>query len=115
MKNLILLTAVLYVSACAGTPTVKSIAGVYEVRADGNIWRTVFLANGVAEYYTNDKKYSETSWAISPDGEILSERKDGFAGVYVLNKDGSLTRVAHIDRTMKRVPLKRQVRILKIK
>jgi|TARA_B100000959_G_C14711956_1_gene513302 hypothetical protein len=115
MKNLILLIAVLFVSACAATPTVKSVVGVYGVKADGNIWRTVFLEDGVAEYFVNDEKYSETNWTISKDGEILSERKDGFIGVYGINKDGSLTRVAHIDRAGERVPVKVQVTIDKIK
>ena len=47
MKNIILLIAVMVLSACASMPTVKSVAGTYEGAEVGITVRLVFLENGV--------------------------------------------------------------------
>ena len=58
MKNLILLISVMVLSACASMPTIKSVAGTYEGKKDGNTVKLVLLKNGIAEFYDNGKKYS---------------------------------------------------------
>ena len=43
MKNIILLIAVMVLSACASVPTVKSVLGTYERIEDGDTQRYVLL------------------------------------------------------------------------
>ena len=102
MKNLLLVTVILLVGACAATPTITSVAGEYEIKDDRfttvQIYRPVFLENGVYQDYVNGKKTGEEyKWTISKEGEIHIEWEDGDIGVYRVNKDGSITWIAEID------------------
>ena len=56
MKNLILLIAVMVIGACASMPAMKSVAGTYELKIDGDTYRSVLLENGIVESYKNGKK-----------------------------------------------------------
>ena len=73
MKNIILLIAVMVVSAYATTSTVKSVAGTYELKKDGDTYRGVLRENGISEGYINGKKYEEGKWRISKEGEMFRE------------------------------------------
>ena len=96
MKNLILLIAVIIVSACASVPTVESMAGTYEGKKDGDTYRTVLLENGVSEYYENGKKVEEGKWSISKEGEMHIIDDVGDILVLSINKDESITYIAEI-------------------
>jgi hypothetical protein len=90
------------VGACAATHTIKSVAGEYEIKEDRfttvQIYRPVFLENGVYQEYVNGKKTGEEyKWAISKEGEIRIEWEDGDIGVYSVNKDGGITWIAEIN------------------
>jgi len=118
MKNLILLIAVLIVSACASMPTVKSVAGTYEGKNDdGDIMRMVLLKNGVVEGYVNGKKKEgEDKWKITKEGELHGTDPDG-ALVFRINKDRSITVIAGIPKDGKRIdiPKEQQLTFKKIK
>ena len=97
MKNIILLTTIMLLSACATTPTMKSVAGTYERKdGDSDHNRRVFLDNGVAEYYVNDIKQRDDRWKITKNGElhILHIERVGWVSVFSINKNGSLTSIA---------------------
>ena len=97
MKNIILLTTIMFLGACATTPTMKSVAGTYERKdGDSDHNRRVFLDNGVAEYYVNDIKQRDDRWKITKNGELHIERV-GWVSVFSINKNGSLTSIATID------------------
>ena len=100
MKNTLLLTAVLLLAACATVPTMTSVAGEYENKEGEDIYRCVFLENGVAYQYVNGKKENELKWEIV-DGEIRVIFEEGIA-VYSVNFDGSMTFIAIIDKDGKR-------------
>jgi len=68
--------------------------GAYEYIIDGDTYRDVFLENGIAEGYKNDKKEEEANWSISKEGEIHAEFKDGFVVIGRINLDGSITAIA---------------------
>ena len=107
MKNLILLIAVLIVSACATTSTVKCVAGVYEIKVDEGrrikgvkqreAYRMVFLENGISEWYKNSDKRAEAKWSIV-NGELHIVDKYGDTAVCRINKDGNITVIARINR-----------------
>ena len=69
MKNIILIISVLFISACASVPAVKSVAGTYELKKDGDTLRAVFLENGASQAYKNGEKDGEGKWSVV-DGEI---------------------------------------------
>ena len=102
MKNIILLITVMVLSACATTSTVKSVAGTYELKIDGDTYRSVLLENGIVESYKNGKKRSEAKWKISKEGELYVTSSDGFIVVYRINKDRSITVIAFISKDGKR-------------
>ena len=65
------------VSGCATTPvitpTMKSVAGTYELTQSGDIWRSVLLDNGTFEDYKkgNKREYPGVpKWEITKDGEL---------------------------------------------
>ena len=94
MKNIILLITIMFVSACATTSTVKSVAGTYEAKKDGDTYRAVLLKNGIAEGYENGKKREEEAkWKVV-DGEIHITEPIGYILVFRINKDGSITLIA---------------------
>ena len=97
MKNLILMIAVLVLSACASMPTMKIVAGTYELKADGYTEKEIFLENGIAEIYQNGKKDEEEyKWKLV-DGQIYEETIDGNIIVYRINEDGSITSIAFMN------------------
>ena len=103
MKNILLVIGILLVCACVATPTIKGVAGEYEIKDDrfttAQIYRPIFLENGVYQDYVNGKKTGEEyKWIISKEGEIQVEWGDGDIGVYRVNKDGSITWIAEIDK-----------------
>jgi len=71
--------------------------GAYEYIIDGDTYRDVFLENGIAESYKNDKKEEEANWSISKEGEIHLEVKKGFVAIGRINPDGSITAFAVIE------------------
>ena len=100
MNKILILIVVLVIGACATTPTMKSVAGEYENKEGEDIYRCVFLENGVAYQYVNGKKENELKWEIV-DGEIRVIFEEGIA-VYSVNFDGSMTFIAIIDKDGKR-------------
>jgi len=124
MKNLILLIAVMVLSACATTSTMKSVAGTYELKKDGDTYRGVLLENGISEGYINGKKYEEGKWRISKEGEmhlsnspVRGSVAKGYTEVCRINKDGSITLIAVIPKDGKRtdIPKENQFTSKKIK
>ena len=102
VKAVLTLIAVLFVGACSSALRDR-VVGTYEFKRDGNTGRLVLLVkNRVTEAYINGKKYNEGKWGKNIDGEILVEDKDGNVGVLGINKDGSLTLIAEIDKDGKR-------------
>ena len=125
MKNIILLIAVMVLSACATTSTKpvkeltlrEKVVGEYEDKLDGNTGRLVLLDNGIVEGYINGKKRSEGKWKLTKDGEIHVTDSDGDILVCRINKDGSITSIARILKDGKRRddPKQRQDTFKKIK
>ena len=94
----------------------KSVAE-YEEKKDGDTYRVVLLENGVFEDYLNGKKEEEEDkWKIV-DGEIHVTDISGTSDVVRINKDGSITYIASIDKDGKRedIPKEDQHTIKKIK
>ena len=106
MKNIILLIAVMVLSACATTSTkpVKELTpeqkllGEYEWKNENGItFKQVFLDNGIYEWYENGKKEeAEFKWSIVK-GEIHVLRESGDIAVWSINKDRSITNIAIIS------------------
>ena len=69
--------------------------------SDGDTGRLIFLDNGFAEHYTNGKKDEEGKWKVV-DGEIHLTAPNGNISVGRINKDGSITAIATIDKDGKR-------------
>ena len=118
MKNLILLIAVMVLSACASMPTVKSVTGAYEHKRGEDTFRMVFLENGISERYANGKKEEkEGKWKISEEGELHDTYSNTYIWFYRINKDGSITIIARIDADGKReeAPKDKQMTFKKIK
>jgi hypothetical protein len=122
-KTILTIVAILFVGACSTTPTMKSVAGTYEIKRDGHTGQTVLLENGTSEMYMDGKKRHElgAKWNII-DGEIHAESKVKLVGtpvrgIYKINKDGSITAIAMIDKDGKRldVPKHEQGTYKKIK
>jgi len=98
----------------------KKVVGTYELkekRATGSFTlRVVVLDNGAVEAYANGKKHGEGKWIISKEGgmHIIGE---GETEVFRINKDGSITLIAIIDKDGKRtdIPKDEQLTIEKIK
>ena len=117
MKNIFLVIVALLVGGCASTPTIKSVAGTYEAKKDGDTFRVVFLENGNSEVYKNGKKEAEGKWKLSKESEIHITTDEGGIGVFRTNKDGSITIIALIPKDVKRVdfPKEDQLTLKKIK
>jgi len=118
MKNIILLITIMFVSACATTSTVKSVAGTYEEKQDGDTYRLVLLENGISERYINGKKREEEGkWKLTKEGELHDTYSNGNILVLRINKDGSITIIARIDADGKReeAPKDKQMTFKKIK
>jgi len=66
----------------------KSVAGTYEAKKDGDTYRAVLLKNGIAEGYENGKKREEEAkWKVV-DGEIHITEPIGYILVFRINKSG---------------------------
>ncbi len=62
MKNTLLVIVALLVGGCDTSPTMKSVAGTYELKD----YRAVLLENGIWEEYRNCKKTGEDGkWKIT--------------------------------------------------
>ena len=94
----------------------EKVVGSYEVKRDGDTYRTVLLENGVAENYKNGKKLDDDKWSISKDGELHIANKDWNIHVIRINKDGNITGIADIeDGKREDFPKENQHTIQKIK
>ena len=113
MKNLILIIAVIVLSACASVPTMKSVAGTYERKYDNEVTvRVVLLENGIVESYANGKKEEKDGkWKFTKEGEIHASNDDGDIVVLRINEDSSLTLIEAIEKA----PNEEQVTLKKIK
>ena len=96
----------------------KKVVGEYEMKEgeDTRILarRAVFLDNGIIECYISGKKEEEAKWSISEDGGLHIVDEDGIIDVLRINKDGSITFIATIDKDGKREDTN-EVTIQKIK
>jgi hypothetical protein len=102
LKALIVGIIGLLAVGCASTPTMKNVAGTYEIKFDGDTLRMVLLKNGIGQGYINGKKNEdEGKWKII-NKEIHAGDEDGKTAVFRINKDSSLNLIARIDRDGKR-------------
>ena len=78
----------------------EKVVGEYEFKDDKDTrFRMRVLENGVLESNIKDKQREEDfKWSISEDGELHVEAGDGIILVFRINKDGSITAVAGIDK-----------------
>jgi len=123
-------------------PTLKEkLIGQYRGTADfANLWGMGLRENGIAEYYFETSKDRadggpsriikwRTKWKITKDGELHVEFNDLTRAklsvpvqemeeveVYRINKDGSITQIAQIDKDGKRkdYPKEEQITYKKI-
>ena len=105
-----------YIAAVKAVAAEKAV-GTYEAKKDGDTYKWVFLENGVTEGYENGKKYEEGKWSISKEGEMHIIDDVGDILVLSINKDGSITWIADIDKDGKReaIPKEDQETFKKIK
>ena len=109
MKNTLLVIVVLLVGGCATTSTVKSVAGSYGWKEDGNTIKLVLLENGVYEYHFKGNKSAEAKWSIeNKEIHISFAVLFGRINVYRINQDKSITVIANIDKDGKRRDLTKE-------
>ena len=97
MKYITLIIGLLVIGC--GNSAEKKVIGEYELKEDGNTERVVLLDNGIMELYKNGKKDEvEHKWSISKEGEIHATDSEGDIFIFRINKDGSITAVARIDK-----------------
>jgi hypothetical protein len=100
MKTLMLLTSILFLSACVTLN--DNFVGVYEGQVGEFSLRYAFLDNGVVEVNRNGEKVSTSKWTIKNSGfldargQVHVEDKNGDVDVFRIKSDGSLTHVAYI-------------------
>ena len=108
MKNTLLVIVALLVG-CATTPTVKSVAGAYGWKEDGTPIKLVLLENGVYEYHFKGNKSAEAEWSIeNKEIHVTFAVLFGRINVYRINKDVSVTLIAHKDKNGKRRDLTKE-------
>ena len=81
----------------------KKLIGEYERKSiDGVTYKFVFLENGVVEEYEDGKKGEEHNllgkplmWGISKNGELYIDTQSSSVWIYSINKDTSITYIAH--------------------
>ena len=83
----------------------EKVVGTYEEK-DIATEKWVFLANGISEYYKDNKKTAEFKWAISKDGEIHIERNSSIILIYRINRDRSITFIAEMEDGKRTAPPK---------
>ena len=115
--------AVLVVSACASMPTMKSVAGTYEGKKDGDTYRVVLLENGIVESYENGERsgdFDGSEWKIA-DGELhmilTLDESITVAAVFKTSKDSSITWIDIINEDGEREGTQKeeQITLKKIK
>ena len=72
------------------------ITGTYTSTGPGDVWKLVFLEQGILETHINGEKHNEYQWNIVGE-EIHIEANEGKGRVYVVNEDGSLTPIAYLE------------------
>ena len=95
------------------TPEEKKAIGTYELKQYGSTFKGVFLENGVYEDYVDGSKKAELKWKISTEGEIHIDFSGNVLGVrffrvYRINKDGSITDIADIDKDGQRTEIPKE-------
>ena len=79
----------------------KKLIGEYERKStDGVTYKFVFLENGIVEEYEDDKKGQERrgkplTWEINKNGELYIIWEYPSVWIYSINKDTSITYIAH--------------------
>ena len=79
----------------------KKLIGEYERKStDGVTYKFVFLENGIVEEYEDDKKGQERrgkplTWGINKNGELYIIWEYPSVWIYSINKDTSITYIAH--------------------
>ena len=117
MKKLLLLMTAMVLVGCASTPTMKSVAGTYEINEGKRSFRMVLLENGIGEGYKNGKKEDDDAkWELK-DGEIHVTPPNEETGILRINKDGSLTMIVKIKEDGERTDVPKEIQrvISKIK
>ena len=100
MKVLIPILIGLLGVGCDTSPTMKSVAGTYELKD----YRAVLLENGIWEDYLNGEKGDrEAKWKITKEGELQTTYSDGGIIVCRINKDGSITEITRTSIEGERV------------
>ena len=95
----------------------EKVVGTYEIKEGGETYRAVFLANGFVEDYENGKKLENKSkWKIAK-GELHVTDGSSTISAARINKDGSITHIAYINKDGKRedVPKDNQTTLKRIK
>ena len=111
----VLFTA-LFLSACATTPTMKSVAGTYEWKYGGDTIIGVLQEKGIYKEYNSGKTDErEYKWKIGEDGEIHIDNKLDGVTVFRINSGGSLTIIANINGKRTDLPKEEQITLHKIK
>jgi len=120
----ILLTAILFLGACASTPTKpakeltlrEKVIGTYERKKGRTTLRVVFLDNGASELYGNGELMAEGGKWMIVDGELHGLGPDGNVGIWRINEDKSITSIGGIlDGKRINVPKDKQFTYKKIK
>ena len=124
MKNIILLIAVMVLSACATTSTKpvkeltleEKVAGTYEVKIEEDTITFVLLENGKHEAYVNGESWKKAevkvTWKMVGKEVHIGEKYS--QDVYKIEPNGDLTHIADIVDGM-RTDQKNQSTIKKIK
>ena len=115
MKNIILLIVILTVIGCSSrklSPEEKKAVGVYQIELGNAIsyWdmrKDGRVVVGKREKGGGKNDNGESNWKIV-DGEIHLERKDGCFGIWKINSDDSITRIAEINNDGKRKDVEMQ-------
>ena len=72
------------------------ITGTYTSTGPGDVWKLVFLDQGILKTYINEGKHNEYQWKIVGE-EIHIEANEGKGRVYVVNEEDSLTSIAYLE------------------
>jgi len=63
------------------------VAGVYEHRQGGVIYRRILLENGILEYYLHDTKAGESRWSEKDDELIITAAVAVVAAIAAMTRD----------------------------
>jgi hypothetical protein len=101
-KTILTIVTILFANACATTPTMKSVAGIYENSVPGaGIWKILLIKNG--DWVSNQEGKSDVGkghWEIVNEELRLTYNKPkewyGHISVYRINENGSITHIAFL-------------------